>query len=84
MATTAGITGEGGRDLMVAAVEHRVGPVSRPPSPIAWLTDNGGCRPARATRRFTTGIGLAPTTTPPESPRSNGYGGGVRAHPQAR
>ncbi|WP_236953031.1 hypothetical protein [Methylobacterium phyllosphaerae] len=40
MATMAGITGEDVRDLMVAAVEHRFGPVNQLPSLIEWLTDN--------------------------------------------
>ena len=41
VATTAGITSEDVRDLMVAAVEHRFGRVNQAPSPIEWLTDNG-------------------------------------------
>ncbi len=40
VATMAGITGEDVRDLMVAAVEHRFGPVNQLPSLIEWLTDN--------------------------------------------
>ncbi|MBX9934616.1 MAG: DDE-type integrase/transposase/recombinase [Methylobacterium sp.] len=43
VATTAGITGEDVRDLMVATVEHRFGPVNKVPNQIEWLTDNGGC-----------------------------------------
>ncbi len=43
VATTAVITGEDVPDLMVATVEHRFGPVNKVPSPILWLTDNGGC-----------------------------------------
>ena len=72
VATTAGITGEDVRDLMVAAVEHRFGPVNQLPRPIEWLTDNGSCYLARETRRFATDIGLVPRTTPLESPQSNG------------
>ena len=45
--TTSGITGEDVRDLMVAAVEHRFGPVNRLPVEIEWLTDNGSCYLAR-------------------------------------
>jgi putative transposase len=52
VATTSGITGEDVRDLMVAAVEHRFGPVNRLPVEIEWLTDNGSCYLARETRRF--------------------------------
>jgi putative transposase len=72
VATTAGITGEDVRDLIVAAVEHRFGRVNRLPGTIEWLTDNGGCYLARETRRFAREIGLVPRTTPLESPQSNG------------
>ena len=72
VATTAGITGEDVRDLMVAAVEHRFGPVNQLPSLIEWLTDNGSCYLARDTRRFARELGLIPKTTPLESPQSNG------------
>ena len=72
VATTGGITSEDVRDLMVAAVEHRFGRVSRLPSTIEWLTDNGSCYVARETRRFANEIGLVACTTPLESPQSNG------------
>ena len=57
---------------MVSAVERRFGRVNQLPSPIEWLTDNGSCYLARETRRFARDIGLAPRTTPLESPQSNG------------
>ena len=41
VATTAGITAEDVRDLMVASVEHRFGQVNKLPHAIEWLTDNG-------------------------------------------
>lgn len=72
VATTAGITSEDVRDLMVAAIDHRFGRVNQAPSPIEWLTDNGSCFVGRQTRRFAAGIGLMPKTTPLESPQSNG------------
>ncbi len=72
VATTAGITSEDVRDLMVAAVEHRFGRVNQAPRPIEWLTDNGSCYLARETRRFAREVGLMPKTTPLESPQSNG------------
>ena len=72
VATTAGISAEDVRDLMVASVEHRFGQVNRLPQPIEWLTDNGSCFTARDTRRFARDIGLIPRTTPIESPQSNG------------
>lgn len=84
VATTAGITGEDVRDLMVAAVEHRFGPVNQLPRPIEWLTDNGSCFVARETRRFATDIGLVPRTTPLESPQSNGMAEAGVAHAEAR
>jgi putative transposase len=72
LATTAGITGEDVRDLMVAAVEHRFGRVNRLPVTIEWLSDNGSCYVAGETRSFARDIGLEPKTTPIESPQSNG------------
>lgn len=72
VATTGGIGGDEVRDLMVAAVEHRFGPVNRLPQTIEWLTDNGSGYIASETRRFAREIGLEPRTTPIESPQSNG------------
>jgi putative transposase len=84
VATTGGIGGEEVRDLMVAAVEHRFGPVSQLPRTIEWLTDNGS--------------GYVSTETPPLCPRPRSgasddpvrepaverHGRGVRANHQAR
>jgi putative transposase len=72
VATTEGIKGEDVRDLMLAAVEHRFGPVNQVPQTIEWLSDNGSCYIAHDTRAFAKGIGLEPRTTPVESPQSNG------------
>ena len=72
LATTGGISGDDIRDLMLAAVEHRFGPVNRLPITIEWLSDNGSCYIAGETRRFAREIGLEPRTTPVESPQSNG------------
>lgn len=72
VATTGGITAEDVRDLMVATVEHRFGPVNRLAEPIEWLTDNGSPYVAGDTRRFARDIGLLPRTTPVSSPQSNG------------
>src|SRR5262249_48992050 len=72
LATTSGVSGEDVRDLMLAAVEHRFGPVNRLPVPIEWLSDNGSCSLAGETRSFARDIGLEPRTTPIESPQSNG------------
>jgi len=72
VATTGGIGGEEVRDLMVAAVEHRFGPINRLPQTIEWLSDNGSGYIATETRRFARELGLEPRTTPVESPQSNG------------
>src|SRR5262249_43253131 len=72
LATTSGVTGEDVRDLMLAAVEDRFGPVNRLPVTIEWLSDNGSCDLAGETRSFARDIGLEPRTTPIESPQSNG------------
>lgn len=72
LATTAGISGEDARDLMVAAVEHRFGRVNRLPVTIEWLSDNGSCYIAGDTRSFAHDIDLEPRTMPIESPQSNG------------
>jgi putative transposase len=44
LATTGDISGDDLRDLMVAAVDHRLGRVNRLPVTIEWLSDNGSCR----------------------------------------
>jgi putative transposase len=72
VATTAGIGGDEVRDLMLAAVEHRYGGISRLPKTIEWLSDNGSGYIASETRSFARGLGLEPRTTPIESPQSNG------------
>ena len=71
-ATTAGISAQDVRDLMVACVEHRFGQVNRRPSPTEWLTDNGSCFTARETRRFARDMGLIARTMRIKSPQSNG------------
>jgi putative transposase len=70
--TTAGIKGEYIRDLMVAAVEQRVGRLNQLSKTIEWLTDDGSCYTAAETRRSAHDIGFLPLCTPIESPQSNG------------
>jgi transposase InsO family protein len=70
--TTEGIKSEDVQDLMIAAVEHRFGPVNRLPHTIEWLTDNGSCYVVGPTRAFARELGLEPRTTPLQSPQSNG------------
>jgi hypothetical protein len=83
VATTGGITAEDIRDLIVATVEHRLGPVNRLASPIKWPRDKGGPYVADDTRRFAHDIGLVPRTTP-VSPATERHGRSFRADPQAR
>ena len=71
VATTAGISGDLVRDLMVEAVETRFDGTA-PTQPIEWLTDNGSPYIARDTRSFAREIGLEPLTTAIRSPQSNG------------
>ena len=70
-ATTAGISGEFIRDLMIACVERRFGAV-RTPHPIQWLSDNGSVYAAAKTIELATALELVPCFTPVESPDSNG------------
>jgi putative transposase len=70
-ATTAGISGEIIRDLMIACVERRFGAI-RTPHPIQWLSDNGSIYAAAKTIELATALGLMSCFTPIESPESNG------------
>ena len=72
VATTAGVSAEGIRDLMVLSVERRFGQINELAEPIEWLADNGSCYTAHETRRIARDIGLVPCTTTAESPQSNG------------
>lgn len=72
VATTSGIRSVDVQDMMLAAIEHRFGPVERSPEVIEWLTDNGSCYIAAETKRFARTLGLEPRTTPLRSPQSNG------------
>ncbi len=70
-ATTAGVSGEMVRDLMIACVERRFGS-TRTPHPLEWLSDNGSAYIARETRQVATALGLRLAFTPVRSPESNG------------
>ena len=48
---------------MLQAVEYRFGAGETPPTPIEWLTDNGSCYTAHATRQFAGQLNLKPVTT---------------------
>ncbi len=71
VATTAGITGEMIRDLMLESIERRFG-AQEAPHPVEWLSDNGSCYRAHDTVSFAPSIGLVPCFTPVRSPQSNG------------
>ena len=70
-ATTAGISGEMVRDLMVEAVEKRFG-AAITPHRVQWLSDNGSAYRAHETIDFADRLGLVPCFTPVRSPQSNG------------
>lgn len=70
-ATTAGISGEMVRYLMVVCVERRFG-TSKTPHFIEWLSDNGSAYIAKDTLHTATALGLQLCFTPVRSPQSNG------------
>jgi len=69
--TTAGISGEMIRDMMVRCVEQRFGAI-RAPHPVQWLSDNGSIFAAHKTIEIAVALNLVPCFTPVESPESNG------------
>lgn len=71
VATTAGISGEMIRDMMVRSVEQRFGTL-RAPHPVQWLSDNGSIFAAHKTIDIALALNLVPCFTPVESPQSNG------------
>ena len=71
VATTAGISGEMIRDMMVQCVEQRFGAM-RAPHPVQWLSDNGSIFAAHRTIEIALALNLVPCFTPVESPESNG------------
>ena len=71
MATTAGISGEMIRDMMVHCVEKRFGALPAPHR-VQWLSDNGSIFAAHKTIDIALALNLEPCFTPVESPESNG------------
>ena len=71
VATTAGISGEMIRDMMVRCVEQRFGGVCAP-HPVQWLSDNGSIFAAHRTVEIALALNLVSCFTPVESPESNG------------
>ena len=66
LATSAGISGEMARDLMIACVEHRFG-ISKAAHPVEWLSDNGSAYIAKDTLDTATALGLKLCFTPVRS-----------------
>ena len=71
VATTAGVSGEMIRDMMVESVEKRFGAFCAPHK-VQWLSDNGSIFAARKTIEIALALNLEPCFTPIESPESNG------------
>ena len=69
VASTAGISGEMIRDMMVGCVEKRFGAI-RAPHRVQWLSDNGSIFAAHKTIDVAVALNLAPCFTPIESPES--------------
>jgi putative transposase len=70
-ATTAGISGEMVRDMMVHCVERRFR-AAPAPHRVQWLSDNGSIFAAHKTIDIALALNLEPCFTPVESPESNG------------
>lgn len=70
-ATTAGISGEMIRDMMVHCVERRFG-ILPAPHRVQWLSDNGSIFAAYKTIDIARALNLEPCFTPVESPEGNG------------
>jgi len=71
VATTAGISGEMIRDMMVRCIEQRFGTLHAP-YPVQWLSDNGSIFAAHNTIEIALALNLVPCFTPVESPESDG------------
>jgi transposase InsO family protein len=71
VATTAGVSGEMIRDMMVECIERRFG-TFRAPHRVQWLSDNGSIFAAHKTIEIALALNLEPCFTPVESPESNG------------
>ena len=72
LATTSGISSDMVCDVLVESMENRFGHIDHLPHTIEWLTDNGSCYIAKATRQFAKTLGFESCTTPIRSPQSNG------------
>ena len=82
-ATTAGISGEMVRDLMIVCVERRFG-TSKTPHVVEWLSDNGSAYIAKDTLDTATALGLQLCFTPVRSTGIQWNRRGVRQNLQTR
>src|SRR5437870_13075932 len=69
VATTAGISGEMIRDMMVRCVEKRFGEM-RAPQPVQWLSDNGSIFAAHRTIEVALALNLVPASPRSKAPRA--------------
>jgi putative transposase len=83
VATTAGISGEMIRDMMVRCVEQRFGAIQAP-HPVQWLSDNGSIFAAHKTIEIAVALNLVPCFTPPRKSGEQRHGRGLRQNLQAR
>lgn len=72
ISTTAGISSDMVKDLMVSSIEYRFGKIDRLPHKIQWLCDNAPGYTSKDTLSFARMIGFELCTTPYYSPESNG------------
>jgi hypothetical protein len=82
-ATTAGVSGEMVRDLMVACVERRF-ESTRMRHPVEWLPENGSAYIAKQTAQIATALGLLLASTPVRFAGEQRRLGGVREDLEAR
>ena len=78
LATSAGISGEMVRDLMIACVERRFG-ISKAAHPVEWLSDNGSAYIAKDTLDTATALFHASPLA-----RIQRHRGGIRQNLQTR
>ena len=83
VATTAGISGEMIRDMMVRSVEQRFGTI-RAPQPVQWLSDNGSIFAAYRTIEIARGAQPGAVLHPGRKPGKQRHGRGFREDLQAR
>jgi Integrase core domain len=81
VATTAGISGEMIRDMMVRCIERRFGAI-RAPHPVQWLSDNGSILRSPQDHRDRPGAQSRPVLHPGRKPAKQRYGRSFRENPR--